>query len=73
MIGAWSSFMVAIVLAVVALAVVFFIVLKTIPFVSKGIDSILLGIKKPICCTMLGCKPLNANIVCSAFCWGVCE
>jgi len=80
MMGAWSSMTVAIILAIVALAIIFVVVLKTVPFISKGIDSILMGIKRPICCSMLGCKPAAQQVtqnpgggfICSAFCWGVC-
>lgn len=71
---------VAIILAVIALVIIFIIILRTVPFISKGIDDILMGIKRPICCSMLGCKPAAAQvtqnpaggIVCSTFCWGVC-
>lgn len=72
MIGVWSSMVVAIIMAVIALVIIFIIVLNLIPAISKGIDDILMGIKRPICCSMLGCKPLNANVVCATFCWGVC-
>lgn len=78
--GQWSNFTVAVIVGVIALAVIFFIVLRTVPAISKGIDNILLGVKKPICCTMLGCKPAaeqitqnpTGGILCSTFCWGVC-
>lgn len=79
--GAIESFVLALIVAIIVLAFLFIVVLKTIPFISKGIDSIILGIKKPICCNMLGCKPATQQIttnptggvICSTLCWGVCD
>lgn len=74
----WSNFTVAIIIGVVALIIVGVFLIKTIPYISTAVNSVIGGLKKPICCQMIGCKPAganlgaNANPLCTAFCFGVC-
>jgi hypothetical protein len=62
----WSSTVVAIVLMVVVMLVLTIFVFRTSPTLSKIADSILLGVKKPICCNLFGWARLSM-----AFCWDV--
>ena len=72
-IEASSNFVVALIIAIVAIAILFYFLIKTIPSISKAVDSIIGGIKKPICCQMFQCGPASPNPICAAMCWGVCE
>jgi hypothetical protein len=82
--GVWSSLALALVAAVIILAFLFFIVLKTVPAISNGINNIIKGVMKPICCNWLNCKPglqeagqsltnPGGGIACTAICYGVCD
>jgi len=68
----WSNFAVAVIVAIMALAVLFLFLYKFVPSISKAVESIIGGIKKPICCNMFQCGPASPNPICAAFCWGVC-
>jgi len=75
----WSHLL-AVILAAIALAILFYILYKSVPTLSTAVDKIILGIKKPICCDMMGCSAWQKvgvsklNPVCStALCWGVCD
>jgi len=70
----WSNFAVAVIVAIMALAVLFLFLYKFVPFISKAVDSIIGGIKKPICCNMFQCSGLGqANPICIGLgCLGMC-
>lgn len=75
-----NSAIIALVLAVIALTVFFYFMLKMLPGYSSVVDDIGLLVKKPICCSMLNCKPSGEQVtenplggpLCSILCWGVC-
>jgi len=78
----WDKTITALIIAVIALALLFFFMLRLLPNLKDAVDNIMLGIKKPICCDMLGCKPAldqatqnpMGGIPCTLFgCWGVCD
>ncbi len=76
-----ESFVLALIMAVIVLAVLFVIVLKLIPSISNGIDTAIKGVMKPVCCNWLNCKPAVTEItggggnafVCASVCYGVCD
>jgi hypothetical protein len=69
------------ILLVVGIVLIVWVIFTIFPSVSKGIESIANNIKKPFCCDMLKCKPaatqattdIAGGIVCSSFCWGICD
>ena len=77
----WSRAITALILAVIAIALLFFFMLQFMPNLKDVVDNIMLGMKKPVCCGMLQCKPAldqatqkpEMGPLCSVFCWGVCD
>ena len=75
----WNKTITALILAVIALALLFFFLLTLLPNLRDAAGNIMLGIKKPICCDMMACTGMGTidasklNPMCSVFCWGVCD